>query len=171
VAAVGVAAAVAVVTIATAAVPRADERPYLDASSPPERATTSSSLTPATPRSSMERPPPAATTATTPPKATPAAPASPSKRPKNVELRWRPVRTADYYNVILWSDGTRLRDYWPRRPLIVLVPRELARLGAADASAVHWFVYPVTVEAGRSLVGSVHANGTFTLPPRAGPTR
>jgi hypothetical protein len=159
----GAVAAIAVVTIATAAVPGADERPRLDASPSP------SSL-----RSHVQPQPPASPRTVTPPsepKPSSVRPGSPSVPAKRLDLRWSPVPNADYYNVILWRDGTRLRDYWPRQPRVVLQRRELVRLGERDASAVHWFVYPVTVETRRSLVGPVHASGAFTLPPQGDATR
>lgn len=170
--AVGAAASIALVTFATAAVPRADELPYVDGGSPAQDVVTSARTVATTPsRTTGAQTTETRTTETqitetqtTGADTTDAAPAPSKQVPQSVELRWRPVPTADYYNVILWSDGTRLRDYWPRRPRIVLPSRELTRLGAPSGSIVHWFVYPISVEAGARVAGSVHANGSFELP-------
>lgn len=166
---VAVVAAIALVTIATAAVPRSDDRPYLDASSPVGVATTSAAPSPTVPRSSLEDPEPTRS-ATAPAASTvkprPGTPPAGASRAERVELRWEPVPKAAYYNVILWRDGRRLRDYWPRQPRLVIRIRTLDPLGGRTASAIHWFVYPVEVEAGRSRIGPVRATGSITVPPR-----
>ena len=173
--AVGAAALIALVTFATASVPRPGDRPYVEASSPREDVTTPArevattgaptiGAAPTTTRSQPANAP----VATAPTRTTEAAPVPLENTEARIVLRWRPVPSADYYNVILWGEGTRLRDFWPRRPRLVLEARELVRLGAPTGSAVHWFVYPIRSEAGGRVAGPVRAHGAVTVPARQG---
>ena len=168
--AVGMAASIALVTFATAAVPSADELPYFEATradvpAPPRTVATTRGPTMdgTTPGQTTDGS--ASTTRTSP--TTDDTPPPLDSAEARIVLHWRPVPSADYYNVILWSDNTRLGDYWPRRPRIAFAPRDLARLGAANQSAIHWFVYPITVEGGTRVAGPLHANGSITLPAAA----
>lgn len=73
------------------------------------------------------------------------------------ELRWKPVRGATFYNVILWSDGVRILDLWPQKAFVRL-PRE--RL---EAGSYQWFVYPMRGRGEGARYGQVAARGTFEL--------
>jgi hypothetical protein len=51
-----------------------------------------------------------------------------------VILSWPEIQGADYYDLILWRDGHRMLDLWPR------VPRQA--LGGVPAGRYLWFAYP-----------------------------
>jgi hypothetical protein len=51
-------------------------------------------------------------------------------------IRWSPVVDADFYNVILWRDGARVLDLWPRATRVRLTTDRL------PPGTYTWFVYP-----------------------------
>jgi hypothetical protein len=73
---------------------------------------------------------------------------------QDLELRWKPVRGATLYNVILWKEGVRVLDLWPRRASVRL-PKE--RLGPGT---YQWFVYPMLGDGAGRRYGRVTARGT-----------
>jgi hypothetical protein len=78
---------------------------------------------------------------------------APSRTP--VELRWRPVADAAFYNVILWRNGERALDLWPAASSVRL-PAGL------EPGTYTWFVYPSFSDRPRGY-GDVAARGTITL--------
>jgi len=59
-------------------------------------------------------------------------------------VRWKPISSATYYNLVLWRDGKRVLDLWPTSPHAVL-PRNWSSRGAHHrllAGRYLWFVYP-----------------------------
>ncbi len=94
----------------------------------------------------------------TPPKAAPGAAGSP-QRPagEQIRLSWRPVRGATYYNVILWRNGKRALDLWPKATSVRVPEDEL------DPGSYQWFVYPSFGKGNDRRYGQVAARGTITL--------
>jgi hypothetical protein len=75
----------------------------------------------------------------------------------SIELRWRRVRGARFYNVILWRNGIRALDLWPRAPS-VRIPE-----GRLEPGVYQWFVYPSLGEGGAQRYGKVAARGTIKV--------
>jgi hypothetical protein len=74
-----------------------------------------------------------------------------------VELRWRPVRGASFYNVIFWRNGVRALDLWPRTAS-VRIPD-----GKLEPGVYQWFVYPSFGKVGSRRYGQVAARGTVRV--------
>lgn len=68
-------------------------------------------------------------------------------------LRWRAVAGATFYNVILWRNGERVLDLWPRTTTLRLPARQLA------SGEYQWFVYPVLHPGGKQRFGPLVARG------------
>jgi len=73
------------------------------------------------------------------------------------QLRWQSVPGAAFYNVILWRDGKRVLDLWPRT---AGVPLPLRRL---TSGVYQWFVYPVRERRGKQQFGRLAASGTVRV--------
>ena len=74
-----------------------------------------------------------------------------------VELRWRPVPGAVFYNVILWRGDSRVRDFWPDRTSVRIQPGSLA------PGVYRWFVYPSVGTGTESRFGRLAAHGLLKL--------
>lgn len=72
-----------------------------------------------------------------------------------VEIRWDPAPQATLYNVVLWSNGERALDMWPKRAT-VRIPRDRLSPGSYQ-----WFVYPWHGDDGSPSYGTVVAQGAF----------
>lgn len=70
-----------------------------------------------------------------------------------VEIRWRSISRATLYNVVLWRDGERTLDMWPRRAAIRIPKHRLA------PGVYQWFVYPWLGTSKRPTYGRVLAHG------------
>lgn len=81
----------------------------------------------------------------------------PTRSGSPVELRWRPVPGASFYNVIFWRDGVRALDLWPRTTS-VRVPD-----GRLEPGVYQWFVYPSFEKRGSRRYGQVAARGTVRV--------
>ncbi|MDQ3671861.1 MAG: hypothetical protein M3364_05410 [Actinomycetota bacterium] len=84
------------------------------------------------------------------------APARTTALPSRL-LRWRSVSGAVLYNVILWRDGERVLDLWPRAAAVRLPTRRLT------AGEYQWFVYPVRETRGKQQFGRLTARGTVRV--------
>jgi hypothetical protein len=73
------------------------------------------------------------------------------------ELRWKPVRNAVFYNVILWHGGVRALDLWPTTPAAQIPQGKLA------SGTYEWFVYPAFAKEGSHRYGRVIAHGRLRL--------
>ncbi len=82
---------------------------------------------------------------------------APRKPHRGGELRWRPVRGAAFYNVILWRNGARALDLWPRQAQIKLSVRSL------PPGEYRWFTYPAMATKRGVRYGRLVAQGTLTL--------
>lgn len=71
------------------------------------------------------------------------------------QLRWKPVRGARLYNVILWKDGDRVLDLWPAGASVRVPKRRL------EPGTYQWFVYPLLGEGQSRRYGRVVARGTL----------
>jgi|RhiMethySRZTD1v2_1073278.scaffolds.fasta_scaffold05264_2 hypothetical protein len=90
-----------------------------------------------------------------------AAHASPSGLPAHgkasgLELRWRSRPGAPFYNVILWREGERVLDLWPRRTTVTLAGRDL------EPGTYRWFVYPA-LPGTRARFDRLVASGTVSV--------
>jgi hypothetical protein len=81
-------------------------------------------------------------------------------KPEGQGIRWRRVRGADVYNVILY-DGDRRVDLWPRANRIQLVPRG-GRHAIAPGSYT-WFVYAGFRTGSRTRYGPLLAHGELDI--------
>jgi hypothetical protein len=71
------------------------------------------------------------------------------------QLRWKPVRGARLYNVILWKGGERVLDLWPASASVRVPKRRL------EPGTYQWFVYPLLGEGQSRRYGRVVARGTL----------
>jgi hypothetical protein len=76
---------------------------------------------------------------------------------RSLELGWQASRGAVFYNVILWRDGKRVLDLWPRRPELSLAGRRLT------PGTYRWFVYPALADARGRRYGSLVASGIVKI--------
>jgi hypothetical protein len=79
-------------------------------------------------------------------------------------LRWKKLRAADMYDVVIWRAGHRVRDVWTRassvpvRTLACATPS--GRLAAGDYL---WFVYPVRSATSAKRFGPLVSWGSFRV--------
>ena len=73
-----------------------------------------------------------------------------------LELRWRARPGTPFYNVILWRQGKRVLDLWPRRTTVTLAGRDL------EPGTYRWFVYPALPGA-RARFDRLVASGTVSV--------
>jgi hypothetical protein len=72
-------------------------------------------------------------------------------------LAWRSAPNAEFYNVIIWRDGRRVLDAWPKRP-------SLSLSGRVSPGTYRWFVYPGRTASGRGhRYGALLASGTVVV--------
>jgi hypothetical protein len=76
---------------------------------------------------------------------------------RSLELGWRASTGAVFYNVILWRDGKRVLDLWPRRPELSLAGRRLT------PGTYRWFVYPALADGRGRRYGSLVASGIVKI--------
>jgi len=91
---------------------------------------------------------------------TPAA-TSPAGAP--LTLRW--IGAAPYFDVVLWRDGKRILDAWPRRPSTV-VPASWTYRGnryQLVRGRYTWFVYPGVGPRSDARYGALSASGQFIV--------
>lgn len=72
-------------------------------------------------------------------------------------LRWRPVTGAEFYNVILWRNGQRALDLWPKNAAADLSDRQL------PPGEYRWYVYPALTTKSGTRYGPVIAQGTLKV--------
>jgi hypothetical protein len=87
----------------------------------------------------------------------PTAGQAPPLTHRHVELRWRPVRGAAFYNVIFWRNGVRALDLWPKAATVRLPESRL------PPGRYQWFVYPALGKGAERGYGRVAARGTIRL--------
>ena len=81
----------------------------------------------------------------------------PQPAPESRRLRWRSVSGAAFYNVILWRNGERVLDLWPRTAVVRLPVPRLA------PGVYQWFVYPVLQRRKDQRFGTLAAHGTLRI--------
>ena len=74
-----------------------------------------------------------------------------------LNLRWRPVKGAAFYNVILWRNGVRALDLWPRKSAIDLSGSRV------PPGAYRWYVYPAFRTQRGPRYGPVVAQGRLRV--------
>jgi hypothetical protein len=74
-----------------------------------------------------------------------------------LKLRWQPVRGATLYNVILWRDGVRILDLWPKEASVQLPNKRL------EPGSYQWFVYPMLGDGTDRRYGRVTARGVVRV--------
>ena len=89
--------------------------------------------------------------------ATPFSQDTPHPALQSHRLRWRSVTGATFYNVILWRNGERVLDLWPRTTTLRLPVQRLTSGG------YEWFVYPVLHPGGKQRFGPLVARGTVRV--------
>ena len=106
-----------------------------------------------------------------------APPQSTEKRPKvlqstggslaGVSLKWRGVKGATFYNVILWRDRARLLDLWPTAPR-ARIPGSWSYLGKnrrLEPGRYLWFVFAGYGQGANRRLGSHVASGDVVVRP------
>jgi len=86
------------------------------------------------------------------------APVPPTPGAPLRELRWRRVPGADFYNVVLWSNGRRVADLWPRTNHVQ--PRGASVLGPGR---YFWFAFPGFSDGGKTRYGALVGRGSFQI--------
>lgn len=76
-------------------------------------------------------------------------------------VTWPAVRGAAYYDLVLWQDGRRVLDLWPRTPR-----QALARL---TPGRYLWFAYPGFGPRAAGRFGPLAGSGTVVAPTRKKP--
>ena len=76
---------------------------------------------------------------------------------RDLELRWRPLPRAAFYNVILWRNGGRALDLWPKKAVVDLSGTSI-RPGVYD-----WFVIPALTTEHGYRYGRVIARGRVRI--------
>jgi hypothetical protein len=94
------------------------------------------------------------------PRPLPHAARPPHRRPPPV-IAWRAVRGAAYYDLVLWREGRRVRDLWPRTPQLALVSLAPGRY--------LWFAYPGFGPRSAGRFGPLAGSGSVVV--RAGKNR
>lgn len=81
---------------------------------------------------------------------------------KPVRLQWREVRGADFYDVVLWREGRRVTDLWPKTNAVAI---ENTGDGATalGPGTYQWFVFPAFNEDGSTRFGASVARGKFRV--------
>lgn len=82
-------------------------------------------------------------------------------------LQWQPVAHATYYNVVLWRDGKRILDLWPRAPRVEL-PATSADHGPhkrLSPGRYLWFVYPGFGTKPSRHYGALAGSGVLIVQP------
>jgi hypothetical protein len=79
-------------------------------------------------------------------------------------LRWKKLPAARLYDVVIWSDGRRVRDVWTREPSVSVRSVACGASGAQLARGSYlWFVYPVHSAAGSKRFGKLARWGNFRV--------
>lgn len=82
-------------------------------------------------------------------------------------LQWQPVAHATYYNVVLWRDGKRILDLWPRAPRVEL-PATSANTEPhkrLSPGRYLWFVYPGFGTKPSRHYGALAGSGVLIVQP------
>jgi hypothetical protein len=74
-----------------------------------------------------------------------------------IDLKWKPVAGATFYNVIFWRDGVRALDLWPKSA------KARVAGGRLEPGRYQWFVYPAFVTGKTRRYGPVAARGTLKV--------
>jgi hypothetical protein len=77
-------------------------------------------------------------------------------------VRWKPVRGASYYNLVLWRDGRRVLDLWPSSSYAV-VPKSRPLHGRLVVGRYLWFVYPGFGAKASRHYGTLAQSGTLVV--------
>ncbi len=78
-------------------------------------------------------------------------------------LQWPSVEGADMYDVVLWRNGRRVADLWPRMNRVELHAASSTRDRTIAPGRYEWFVFPVFRNGGSSRAGRLVANGAVQI--------
>jgi hypothetical protein len=81
-------------------------------------------------------------------------------------LRWNPTSDASYYNVVVWRDGKRVLDLWPRQPQVEL-PHAWTYCGKSyrlEPGRYLWFVFPYRGPRGHGRFVGLTEHGVLLEP-------
>jgi hypothetical protein len=81
----------------------------------------------------------------------------------DVTLRWPRAKGADFYNVVLWRSGRRVRDLWPRTNRLQLAGGATSNGRKLAPGRYQWFVFAAFQEGGKTRFGHSLANGVFRI--------
>jgi len=91
-----------------------------------------------------------------------AASGTSNERSGRIRLRWRKVRGADFYDLVLWRDGQRVTDLWPKTNGIAI---DVAGGEETTLSpgTYKWFAFPAFKDAESTRFGPYVARGEFRV--------
>lgn len=85
------------------------------------------------------------------------------------ELRWPPVAGADFYDVVLWRDGKRVLDVWPRTNRLVVPAGGALEARTLAPGRYLWFVYAGFDGKTAPRFGALLAHGELDVTARTAP--
>jgi hypothetical protein len=85
------------------------------------------------------------------------------------ELRWPLVAGADFYDVVLWRDGKRVLDVWPRTNRLVVPAGGALEARTLAPGRYLWFVYAGFDGKTAPRFGALLAHGELDVTPGTAP--